>query len=175
MEFGFMYDQKTMMSMRRADQPPRAEIQFRQDLIHGELVVQFQISIRDPRMRMNGPLHIPQLQGLGEYNRTESIRFSIKFSHLQLINKVRDTHDKIELVISLETPPRFFRKLDETDTHEENSRYWTQNDAWYRQTDIVYNPNLLKKSAITLKKKLPIIDIGKPDFGCTGLFESNDN
>lgn len=157
MDFGFMYDQNTMMSMSQAGQAPRAEIQFRQNMIHREVVIQFQISIRDPRTN-------PQIPDLGKFNRTENIRFSIKYPQLQAIYKVRDDNDMAELVISLETPPKFFRKLDEAVTHEEGSKYWNDNDAWYRQTDIVYDPDHLKKSSIVLRKKLPIIDIGECHF-----------
>lgn len=160
-EFGFMYDPKTMMTMYRADQPPRAGIQFRQDLVHGEVVIQFQISIRDPHVPRPGSSNISPIPDLGKFDRKETIRFSVKYPQLQVIHKVRDSPDKIGLVISLETPPKFFRKWDEVNTHEENSKYWSQFDAWYRQTDIVYNPAILKKSAITLKKSLPVIDIGE--------------
>lgn len=146
-----------MMSMYRTAPMPQTEIQFRQNMLRRELVVEFQINIRDPRsVRIQAPN--PQL---GKYNRTETIRFCIPFSQLHAIHKVKDDPTKIGLLISMETPPRFFRKLDEVNTHEEKSKYWTENDAWYRQTDIVYNPSHLKSSALTLKKTQPIIDIGK--------------
>lgn len=146
-----------MMSMYRTVPTPQTEIQFRQNMHRRELVIEFQLNIRDPRTtRSQTP--IPQL---GKYNRTETIRFSIPFSQLQVIRKVKDDQNKIGLLVSMDTPPRFFRKLDEVNTHEEKSRYWTENDAWYRQTDIVYNPSHLKSSALTLKKTQPIIDIGK--------------
>lgn len=156
-DFGFMYDRTEMMSMYRAVPTPHTEIKFRQNMHRRELAIEFQINIRDPRTnRSQAP--VPQL---GKYNRMETIRFCIPFSQLQVIHKVQDDQNKIGLVISMETPPRFFRKLDEINTHEEKSRYWTANDAWYRQTDIVYNPSNLKTSALTLKKTQPIIDIGR--------------
>lgn len=157
-DFGFMYDQTTMMSIYRTVPTPQTEIQFRQNMLRRELVIEFQINIRDPRTARS---QAPIPQQLGKYNRTETIRFRIPFSQLNVIHKVKDDQNKIGLLISIETPPRFFRKLDEAKTHEERSRYWTENDAWYRQTDIVYNPNHLKSSALTLKKTQPIIDIGK--------------
>ena len=143
--------------MYRAVPTPQTEIKFCQNMFRRELAIEFQLNIRDPRTaRSQAPI-----QQFGKYNRTETIRFCIPFSQLQVIRKVQDDQVKIGLVISMETPPRFFRKLDEVNTHEENSRYWTANDAWYRQTDIVYNRNHLKSSALTLKKTQPIIDIGK--------------
>ncbi|MCJ1464650.1 hypothetical protein MMC07_003263 [Pseudocyphellaria aurata] len=156
-DFGFMYDRTTMMSMSRTVPTPQTEIQFRQNMHRRELVIEFQLNIRDPRTTRS-QIPIPQL---GKYNRTETIRFSIPFSQLQVIRKVKDDQNKIGLLVSMDNPPRFFRKLDEVNTHEEKSRYWTENDAWYRQTDIVYNPSHLKSSALTLKKTQPIIDIGR--------------
>lgn len=156
-----MYDPKTMMRMYRADQPPRTDIQFRQNLCHGEVVIQFQISIRDARVPRPGSSNISPIPDLGKFDRKETIRFSVKYPQLQVIHKVRDSPDKFGLVISLETPPKFFRKWDEVNTHEENSKYWKEFDAWYRQTDIVYNPAVLKNAPLTIKKSEPIIDIGE--------------
>lgn len=152
-----MYDQTTMMSMYRAVPTPQAEIQFRQNMHHREVVIEFQINISDPRTALR-EAHISQL---GKYNRTETLRFCIPFSQVQVIHQVQDHQNEIGLVISMETPPKFFRKLDEANTHEEKSRYWNQNDAWYRQTQIVYAPSNLKSSALTLKKTQAIIDIGE--------------
>lgn len=157
-DFGFMYNQTTMMSMFRAFPTPQTELQFRQNMQRNELVIEFQIDIRDPR---TAKIQSPNRQQLGKYNRMETIRFCIPFSQMKVIHKVNETENKIELLITIETPPRFFRKLDELNTHEEKGRYWTENDAWYRQTDIVYNPSQLRSSALTLKKTQPIIDIGK--------------
>ena len=153
-----MYGQTAMMGMYRAVPTPQTEIQFRQNLHHREVVVEFQIHIRDPRPTGSQA----QTAQLGKYNRTETIRFSIPFSQLQVIHRVRDDQNKITLLVSMDTPPRFFRKGEEVNTHDENGRYWTQNDAWYRQTDIVYARSHLKLSPLTLKKTQPIIDIGKP-------------
>lgn len=157
LDFGFMYDKTTMMGMYRVLSAPQAEIQFRQNMRHQELLVEFHIKIQDPRPVENGKnnsLH-------GKYNRTETLKFAIPFSQLAVIHRVGNDEDQITLLISLETPPRFFRKWNEVNTHEEGSSYWTQNDAWYRQTDIVYNPSVLKSSPLTLKKTVPIIDIGR--------------
>ena len=146
-----------MMSMYRTVPTPQTEIQFRQNMLRRELVIEFQINISDPRIaRTQAPT--PRL---GKYNRTETLRFCIPFSQLQVVHKVKDDQIKVGLLISIETPPRFFRKLDGVNTHEDKSKLWTENDAWYRQTDIVYKPKLLKSSPLTLRKTQPIIDIGK--------------
>ena len=157
MDFGFMCDKTTMMGMYRVHSAPQAEIHFRQNMRYQELAVEFNIKIQDPRPvenSKNGSLH-------GKYNRNETLRFIIPFSQLQVIRRVQNEKDKIVFFISLETPPRYFRKWNEANTHEKGANYWNQSDAWYRQTDIVYNPNILKSLSLTLKKPMPIIDIGK--------------
>ena len=144
------------MGMYRVHSAFQAEILFRQNMRHQEVIVEFHIKIQDPRPvdnARNVSLH-------GKYNRNETLRFNIPFSQLQVIHRVKDDEDKVALLISLETPPRFFRKWNEANTHEEGGTYWSQNDAWYRQTDIVYNPGIFKSSPLNLKKNLPIIDIG---------------
>ena len=157
MDFGFMYDKTTMMGMYRVHSPPQMEIHFRQNMRYQEITVEFQIKIQDPR-----PLENSKKTSLhGKYNRNETLRFKIPFSQLQVIHRVQDDDDKVVLLISLETPPRYFRKWNEANTHEEGANYWNESDAWYRQTDIVYNPNILKSLPLTLKKTVPIIDIGK--------------
>lgn len=157
MDFGFMYDSTTMMGMYGVRSAPQTEIRFRQNMRYQELTVEFHIKIQDPR-----PVENSKKSSLhGKYNRNETLRFTIPFSQLQVIHRIQDDHDKIVLLISLETPPRYFRKWNEANTHEEGANYWNQSDAWYRQTDIVYNPNILKSLPLTLKKTVPIIDIGK--------------
>lgn len=153
MDFGFMCDKTTMMSMYRVHSAAQAEIHFRQNMRYQELAVEFIIKIQDPRP-LESSLH-------GKYNRQETLRFNVPFSQLQVIHRVQNEKNKIVLLVSLETPPRYFRKWNEANTHEKGASYWNQNDAWYRQTDIVYNPNILKSLPLTLKKTVPIIDIGK--------------
>lgn len=164
-----MYGQTTMMGMYKAVSTPQSEILFRQNMHHREVTVEFQINIRDPR-----PVGTQvQTSQVGKHNRTEIIRFSIPFSQLQVIHRVEDDQNKMTLLVSMQTPPRFFRKGDEINTHEDNGRYWSQNDAWYRQTDIVYARSHLKYSPLTLKKTQSIIDIGMPASGYFPINLSN--
>ena len=156
-DFGFMYDQITMMSMHGIVSSSEATITFRQSLRHREIVVEFQLNIRDPRARKDGN----PVPNFGKLDRSETLRFSIPFAQLHIIYQKPLDENLKGLLIPLETPPKIFRKLDEKSTHEENGRYWNQNDAWYRQTDVIYDPGSIKRSPLALKKSLPIIDIGK--------------
>ncbi|KAL8783976.1 MAG: hypothetical protein Q9213_004227 [Squamulea squamosa] len=140
-DFGIMYDHNTMMSMHTILASPSCGIKFKQSMLHRETVVEFVLDIN---------------------NRSELFRFSVPFNHLDTILRIDDRKGSIvELVVSLPTPPRFFRKLDEKDTHELGARYWTENDAWYRQTDITTSPAEVRDAPITIKKPGPLIDIGR--------------
>ncbi|KAL8655096.1 MAG: hypothetical protein Q9226_003172 [Calogaya cf. arnoldii] len=140
-DFGIMYNRNTMMSMHTVVAGPRSSIRFKQSMLHRETVVEFRVDIN---------------------NRSELFRFSIPFAYLDTILRVdRGGTTNMELVVSLKTPPRFFRKLDEKDTHEPKGRYWTENDAWFRQTDITDFPLRVRDAPITVKKPAPIIDLGR--------------
>ncbi|KAL8673583.1 MAG: hypothetical protein Q9168_001981 [Polycauliona sp. 1 TL-2023] len=140
-DFGIMYDRNTMMSMHTVLATPRGGVSFKQSMLHRETVVEFHLDI-------NG--------------RSELFRFSIPFAYLDTVLRVDSgKSSNIELVVSLPTPPRFFRKLDEKDTHEPTARYWAERDAWFRQTDITGSPLQLRDAPTTIKKPGPIIDIGR--------------
>ncbi|KAL8703479.1 MAG: hypothetical protein Q9201_003353 [Fulgogasparrea decipioides] len=140
-DFGFMYDPQTMTAMHTINDGGRSGLKYKQNMLHRETVVEFCIDV-------NG--------------RPELFRFTIPFAHLEVIHRVNTNNNStIELLVSLPTPPRFFRKLEERDTHDAKARYWAENDAWYRQTDITHTPADLKSSPVALKKPSPIIDIGR--------------
>ncbi|KAL9029678.1 MAG: hypothetical protein Q9196_002102 [Gyalolechia fulgens] len=141
LDFGFMCGPQTMMAMHTIHSREQAAIRFKQNMHYRETIVEFRIDV-------NG--------------QAELFRFTIPFAQLDTISRVDTGNDhEVVLVVSLPTPPRFFRKLDEKDTHEVKARYWSQNDAWYRQTDITHYPADLKTSPVALKKSKPIIDIGR--------------
>ena len=155
-----MYDSTTMMGMYRVNSATKGDIRFRQRMQYREIDIQFQVVIRDSRPQILGGPHMRDPK-IGKHDRTEMVLFRIPFAQVQVIHKVDTTDNKIILVISMETPPSFFRKINEEDTHDASAKSWTEKDTWFRQTDIVYNPSYLKRSSLTLKKTKPIIDIGK--------------
>ena len=158
LDFGFMFDSDTMMSMHNVKSVPSSSIQFRQNMFRREIGIEMQIFLQDWRA---WPEDGTKISKFGKLNRTETYQFRVPFSQLQTIRQIQAESNRIVLLISLETPPRFFRKVPEIDTHEQNARFWSQNDAWYRQTDIVYNPKHIRSSPVTLKKTKPVIDIGR--------------
>lgn len=153
-DFGFMYGPETMMRMHTVYPTMTSEIQLRQCMRYKEIIVEMTLEIRNPQ----SPRH--HRSKVGRNDREETIRFKIPFSQLEVIHQIPCDEDKVELLISLDTPPRFYRKVDEAST-QDKSRRWTEQDAWFRQTDIVYDPGILRSAALALKKTKPIIDIGK--------------
>ncbi|KAL9590648.1 MAG: hypothetical protein Q9203_000573 [Teloschistes exilis] len=140
-DFGFMCEPQTMMIMHTIRNGESAGLHFKLNMLYRETVVEFYLETED---------------------RNERFRFTIPFAHLDTINRVNTSNaSKVELLLSVPTPPRFYRKLDEKDTHDSKGRYWTERDAWYRQTDITHSPAMLRSSPVALKKQSPIIDIGR--------------
>lgn len=155
-DFGIMFDQTTMMSMRTVLPMKGTAINFCMNLFHKEISAEFPMHIVDPRA-ISPHSHIQR----GRYDRIELFRFRIPLSQLKVIHQTAGQGHQLILLISSETPPRFFKQLDPSMSHDEEAVAWGDNDAWYRQTDLVYVPNGLKKSALTWKKTNPIIDLGK--------------
>lgn len=156
-DFGIMYDQASMMILHTVESRVHKKIEFVQNMLHREIVVVFEVDIKDstggqPQSR-SGPT--------SGHVRAETLRFHIPLARLSKVYVTHENADRIELVLSLETPPTFSRKLPEKDTHDEKARFWSENYAWYRQTDIVYSPATLKSLPVALRKSKPIIDIGR--------------
>ena len=118
------------------------------------------MSIQDPRQAQ----HNANGSGLGQHNRKDNLQFRIPFSQLEIIRQIETNENKMILLISLENPPAFYKQMEPLSSHDNKSRSWGGNDAWYRQTDIAYDPNYLKKSPLALKKQRPLIDLGNYAF-----------
>ena len=154
-----MHGPATMLELCTVFPSAEHQIHFRVDLFKRAIIVEFMLDIRDPR---NAPSNEGNTH-LGRHNREERFRFQMPFSQLKVINQVDSANDKLDLLISLETPPKFFRKVDPHDTHEQYSKIWKDRDAWYRQTDVFYSRKSLKLP-LTLRKPRPVIDLGKHPF-----------
>ena len=69
------------------------------------------------------------------------------------------TKDIVALIISVEAPPVFQRKYEEANSHTTDTLYWSNKDAWYRTTDILYDWSKAKNAPTSLKKD-SLINIG---------------
>lgn len=155
-DFGIMFNQATMMNMYTVLPMGEPGIRFTMNVFYRELSVEFPMHIEDPRTTANDPR--PQR---GKYDRTDLFQFRVPFTQLKVIHEIAGQGHDLVLLISTETPPKFFKQLDPAKCHDDKAVTWGDNDAWYRQTDLVYAPNGLKKSPLTWKKTNPIIDLGK--------------
>ena len=155
-DFGVMFDQTTMMNMRTVVPTRDTGIKFRANTFRKEISVEFPMHIVDPRTTSNNP----SMQR-GKHDRTELFQFRIPFTQLKVVHRIAGQEYKLILLISMEIPPKFFKQLDPSKSQDAKALTWADNDAWYRQTDLVYDPNGLKKSSLTWRKPNPIIDLGK--------------
>ena len=163
LDFGFMYEPATMMAMYRVQPSAQSQIIFRQSMLHREIDISFQLDIRESRL--DSPVSPKAFTGTGKRDRIETLRFRIPFAQPFIVHEVGTSAQPV-LLISTECPPRFYRKFDEAATHEMGANYWTHQDAWFRQTDILYDTRKLRDAALTLKKSRPIIDIGIFNLYC---------
>jgi RNA-dependent RNA polymerase len=156
--FGFMHGPNTIMEMHNATSLSRSGTIFKVDLLRNRIIVTFEVSLTDPETRLqstNGP---PRS---GELDRINRYMFTIPFGQLEKLDRIQLSGNQWALVVSLDSPPQFFRKrLDPTASHSKEALTWSEFDTWYRQTDIVYDPRRLVNAVVSLKKERPVIDIG---------------
>ena len=155
-DFGIMFNQTTMMNMHTVLPMGEPRIRFSMNVFHREISVEFPMHIVDPRTTSNNTN-----TQRGKYDRTDLFQFRIPFTQLKVIQQLAVSEHELVLLISTDTPPKFFKQLDPAECHDDKAVTWSDNDAWYRQTDLVYAPSCLKKSPLTWKKTNPIIDLGK--------------
>lgn len=154
------------MGMHRVYPRSGPGVQLRLNLRRREIDIVFHMAIDDPRWekvrqaQRDSTRTVIQPATLGKLDRVEALRFCIPFAQPLDVHEV-GTAAQIILLISMETPPNFYRKFDEGATHEPSVNYWNHRDAWFRQTDILYSRKTLKEAFLSLKKSKPIIDIGK--------------
>ena len=64
-------------------------------------------------------------------------RLCIPFEQLKKICQTQDASGDMSFVITLDTPPHFFRSYNNVvETHKLEANTWKDEDRWYRQTDI---------------------------------------
>ena len=153
-----MYEQTTMMGMYRAATTASNVVMFRLNLLHREIEVTFQITFRDPKGQGSKP-------GGSDPRTAKPMRiqdyvFVIPLAQATVIYQIVSGQQSA-LLLSLETPPSFYRKYDGIHTHQSGATFWNRRNALFRQTDIIYDPRKLKDAPLTLKKTRPTIDIGK--------------
>ncbi|KAI9888212.1 MAG: hypothetical protein M1814_001088 [Vezdaea aestivalis] len=95
-------------------------------------------------------------------NCSDKYRLQIPLLELTKVVRVDDYSSSISLIMTLSNPPCFYRQLqDVSPSHNVQTRRWLAWDSWYRQTDVVFDPQDLKNDPISLRKPRAIIDLGR--------------
>lgn len=156
--FGVMHGPSTMMKMHDAQSLSKNDIIFQIDLLRSRITVTFKVLFR------NSVMHLHSTEGQtrpGELDRINTFMFRIPFGQLQKLDRIQVNDTQWALVISLDSPPQFFRKrLDPKASHTKDALTWSEFNTWFRQTDIVYDPRRLEHAIVSLEKESPVIDIG---------------
>lgn len=160
LQFGLMVEEDRMMPMQTLRSQAQSELSLTVDLRRRKLEAQFTVYFRDPRSQ--GDDGFTCTGKIGEFDRIERYMFHIPFEQLKSIQRFNLDPDgrNFSLLISLDSPPQFYRWRDDREVTKEGALSWTQWDSWFRQTDIVYDPFQLLNAAISLHKERPLVDIG---------------
>jgi RNA-dependent RNA polymerase len=157
LHFGIMVDRETIMPLRTL-QPYRTNgLSFCVNLRQHRITATFQVEYIDDGSTSHMAGYEPN-----KYDRINQYRFEIPFSQLKTIRRVEISRGVFGLLISLDSPPQYYRKrMDAKACHSSEGMQWNEFDTWYRQTDLIYDPYQLHRAVVTLHKERPIIDIGK--------------
>ena len=156
LDFGVMLDRTTMLALCTTQPTFDTKITFHQDMLRREILVEFPLEIRDPRPTESSL----EDKSRGKYNRTDRLKFRMPFPRIGRINRVEARGKEMILLVSLDNPPNYYKQIDPDHSHD-NGRFWKDNDAWYRQTDVVYAPSYLKNKPLALQKAKPILELGE--------------
>lgn len=157
MDFGLMDDEKTLLGMKKVTADTKRAITFQLNLFYRELHIAFKLPILDWRSRELSDT----LPELGKLDREEDFKFKIQFRDLNEIREVPLGPGCFAVFITLEVPPKVFKRVDDLATHENQSRVWNDKESWFRQTDVVYNPSSLKRLPLSLQKTRAVLDLGR--------------
>lgn len=153
LQFGITIRPGTVMCLAKTED----SVALKLDLSRRQITINFNIQFRDPR---HDDKPFESKTDIGTYDRTNKYMFQVPFEQLKMIQS-KQTNSTTYLVISLEFPPRFYRKRGDKEAgHSSDSLKWDEFDTWFRQTDIMYNPLPLGQK-ISLHKETPVIDIGE--------------
>lgn len=149
LNFGFMYNEHEMMTMKAIQSVTEDSLAFSLDMLRLKLDIKFSCNIKISEAD----------QGVDR-----DFRFFIPLNHLERIFEVKQKDERLAIIIPLNYPPAFYRRLQDVSiSHDDSSSHWSEYRAWYRQTDILHENDRadLKRAPITLRKSKAVIDIGR--------------
>ncbi|KAL4953606.1 RNA dependent RNA polymerase-domain-containing protein [Aspergillus filifer] len=146
MDIGILMDETTMMSMRTVGSTTSGNAYVALNLKYKELLVYFDISTPSAGSRLP-----PQ-----------KYRLKVSFSQLERFHQTKDPSSRgISHFTFLSSPPLYHRRITNLDRTFMEATSWRESDTWFRQTNIVHNPERLADLPISLRRQNPIIDIGR--------------
>lgn len=146
--FGTILNGDNLLSLQEVKSSTRRDILFRLNMRHRELQVFFDLRFQDWRSRNWVSPDPKQLSN----NRIEQFKFTLPLPQLVEVSESPVDGNRFAWLITLKTPPRYFKKVEDPASGLE---------AWFRQTDVVYNPGSLRHTPVALKKDHPILDLGR--------------
>lgn len=151
-----MYTEKQMYSIKTTIPRGIDRISLQLNLKFKELNIEFPLSIQDWRRRN------PQTaENFGDGDRDDIFRISIPLHQLDRIHVGHNNAETFAVNLSLDSPPRVFRKADVSNPSDPLENFWQAKSVWFRQTDVVYHRDSLRKFPTTLQKFDPVVDLGR--------------
>lgn len=130
LDFGVMLQKDTLMSKAQVDATKTGPVQFGVDLYNTEIKVEF-------------GLHMSKGQIAAGAAPIEMFKFVVPFKQMGNIAKMPVSADTLVLLFTLETPPKYFRRIGSRD-QAKKARSWSPKKMWYRQTDLADAPTKFK-------------------------------
>ncbi|KAK7616214.1 RNA dependent RNA polymerase-domain-containing protein [Phyllosticta citricarpa] len=174
LQFGFMYSESEMMSMKEVDVGRigsgggGGSSSSNHNINHHKNNREIRISINLKRREMNIRFWMTMWNEKRLQEVDQEFRFRLSLSQMDKIFEEtplpygfgQKVTRKI-WTIPLPLPPLCYRKVDADTTHKHDENVWHESQAWYRQTDVTNSHKELKTSPISLTKRDPVVDIGR--------------
>ena len=130
LDFGVMLQKDTLMSKAQVDATKTCPVEFGVDLYNTEIKVEF-------------GLHMSKGQVAAGAAAMEIFKFVVPFKQMGNIARVTASPNTVVLLFTLETPPKYFRRIGSRDKAMK-ARSWSPKKMWYRQTDLADAPTKFK-------------------------------
>ena len=151
MDIGVMVNETTMLPMRTVGNATNESASLALDLRRKELLVYFKLPIFNPGQKQAAPG--------GQYH---EYRLRIPFAQMTKIFEASDpASETVSHMTTLDVPPLYYRRIKDISSTFIDDNSWRAADTWFRQTDIVHNPQELAGLPVNLRKFKPLIDIGE--------------
>ncbi|TPX13968.1 uncharacterized protein E0L32_005668 [Thyridium curvatum] len=155
-QFGLLSELNVMMSMRTI-QPSAASGACRLSIDFRRMRLSLEFSLNWAELEIEAY----EFDGSATTT-THHYKAEIAFSQLKKLICQEQEASGIALVIHLEHPPLFYRKMDRIDlTHSSDRLSWIDWDLWHRQINIMADPPSMKNAVVSLDKTQQFIDIGR--------------